>query len=267
MQDLITISGGVDVGGDLIQTVNARELHGFLQSAQDYSDWIKGRVKKYGFTENVDFTTTKGISHKTMENQKGSGRLPTEYHVSIDMAKELAMVERNVQGKQARQYFIECEKRLKTIHPQILPASFSEALRLLADTVEHNQRQTLQINRQAEVIVNQQPAVEFVGKYVEASGDKNFRTVAKLLGANELDFRAFLDSNKYMYKLNKEWVAYAVQSNLGHFTMRTGMDMNGRAFTQTLFTPKGIEYISRKWSERTLKLTRKVAARDYCDVL
>jgi phage anti-repressor protein len=103
--------------------VNARELHGFLGSNKQFSNWITDRIKKYGFTENVDFVTAnlKSLANQTLK----------EYHISIDMAKELSMVERNDQGKQARQYFIECEKKLKAVAPSALP-SFPEALRLLA---------------------------------------------------------------------------------------------------------------------------------------
>jgi anti-repressor protein len=94
--------------GSNAPTVNARELHGFLQSAQDYSNWITNRIKKYGFTEDVDFTVVKGVSNKIIENRRIGGRPTNEYHISLNMAKELAMVERNEQGKQARLYFIEC---------------------------------------------------------------------------------------------------------------------------------------------------------------
>ena len=93
--------------GDTIQTVNARELHSFLESSQDFSDWIKNRIQQYGFVEGVDY-----LIHKFTDNPLG-GRPTIDYHITVDMAKELAMVERNDKGRQARQYFIECERRLK----------------------------------------------------------------------------------------------------------------------------------------------------------
>lgn len=114
MNELIKIEKN-SVGGDLIETVNARELHTFLESRQDFSDWIKNRIRQYGFAEGVDY-----LIHKFMDNPLG-GRPVIDYHVSIDMAKELAMVERSDKGREARRYFIECEKRLKQVVNKPLP--------------------------------------------------------------------------------------------------------------------------------------------------
>ena len=99
----------------MIDTVSARELHTFLESRQDFSDWIKNRIRQYGFAEGVDY-----LIHKFMNNPLG-GRPVIDYHVSIDMAKELAMVERSDKGREARRYFIECEKRLKQVVNQSVP--------------------------------------------------------------------------------------------------------------------------------------------------
>lgn len=97
---LIKVSTAVAVGTEAsIQTVNARELHGFLQSGKQFHEWIRARLTKYGFVDGVDYTT----SVKNPERDISSGGRPTnEYHVSLDMAKELAMVERNDQGRKAR---------------------------------------------------------------------------------------------------------------------------------------------------------------------
>ena len=106
----------------LIQAVSARELHAFLQSRQQFADWIKNRIADYDFVENQDFVTFS-------ENyEKGRPRL--EYALTLDMAKELSMVERNEQGKEARRYFIECEKQLQAQQSQ-LPTTYLEALEAL----------------------------------------------------------------------------------------------------------------------------------------
>lgn len=102
--NLISIDQTV-IGVDLIDTVNARELHEFLESKQKFSDWIKNRIDQYRFIDGQDFIVILGKST--------GGRPSTEYHITLDMAKELSMVERNEKGKQARQYFIECEKKVK----------------------------------------------------------------------------------------------------------------------------------------------------------
>ncbi|WP_375702975.1 antA/AntB antirepressor family protein [Bartonella sp. AA131HXZ] len=92
---------------ETVQTVNARDLHTFLESKQDFSTWIKKRIIAYSFLERQDFIRF----HKKME---ANNAIAVEYHLTLDMAKELSMVERNKKGRQARRYFIECEKKLKS---------------------------------------------------------------------------------------------------------------------------------------------------------
>jgi phage anti-repressor protein len=101
MKELIPI-----VEKDGIPTISARDLHSFLEAKKDFSDWIKARVEKYGFIEGEDFTTIQGKST--------GGRPSIEYFLSIDMAKQLTMVEDNKQGKEARRYFIAMEKKAKS---------------------------------------------------------------------------------------------------------------------------------------------------------
>lgn len=93
------------LGGTSALLVNARDLHKFLESRQDFSTWIKNRIDQYGFLNDVDY-----LFHKFVENPSG-GRPAKEYAVSLDMAKELSMVERNEKGREARRYFIEMEKQ------------------------------------------------------------------------------------------------------------------------------------------------------------
>jgi anti-repressor protein len=98
------------IGAASVQTVNARDLHAFLNSKKDFSTWIKDRIDAYGFASEIDFTT---FEASPLNGGAGNRGIRIEYAVTIDMAKELSMVERNEHGKRARQYFIECEKRAK----------------------------------------------------------------------------------------------------------------------------------------------------------
>lgn len=92
------------------QVVSARDLHDFLGSKKQFGDWIAHRVKKYGLIENQDYVTF------SLNGEKG--RPTVEYALSLDAAKELSMVEGNARGKEARKYFIECEKELKVLAPK-----------------------------------------------------------------------------------------------------------------------------------------------------
>lgn len=94
--------------------VNARELHEFLESKQEFSNWIKNRIEKYGFIENDDFTTFDNFIKREGSNL---GTKRTEYILKLDTAKEIAMVENNEKGRKIRKYFIEVEKRFKQKNP------------------------------------------------------------------------------------------------------------------------------------------------------
>lgn len=92
------------IGKNFINAVDARELHEYLDVNSQFRDWIRNRIKAYFFEEKKDFVTF-------AKNLANGGRTK-EYAISIDMAKELCMVEKNEKGKQARQYFIECERKV-----------------------------------------------------------------------------------------------------------------------------------------------------------
>ncbi len=101
------------VAGSQIRAVDARELHAFLEVGRDFSTWLKDRIDQGLFVEGKDYVVFPGIG----ENPQG-GRPSKEYGLSISMAKELSMLERNEQGKLARRYFIECEERLIAVAPE-----------------------------------------------------------------------------------------------------------------------------------------------------
>ena len=98
------------------RAVSARELHAFLGNKRDFSNWIKSRIKQYGLIENEDYV----LLNKIVEQTGRGGHNKKEYALSIDCAKELAMVEGNEQGKRARRYFIAAEKALRS--KEVLPA-------------------------------------------------------------------------------------------------------------------------------------------------
>lgn len=109
--NLIPVFNGL-IQNQPVQLCNARELHTFLDIGKDYSTWIKDRINEYGFIQNEDYLV---ITERT------NGRPRKEYHITLDMGKELGMVERNERGRQIRQYFIRCERTLKALQqPQQL---------------------------------------------------------------------------------------------------------------------------------------------------
>ena len=129
-----------EIGAETVQTVNARDLHAWLGSGQKFSDWIKHRIEQYEFTQAVDFVVIPNF--ETDETAFGGKRKTIEYFISLDMAKELSMVERNAKGKEARQYFIQCEKIAKQ---ELIPQDYATALRAAADAWEAKQRAEAQV--------------------------------------------------------------------------------------------------------------------------
>lgn len=122
------------IEGRQVKTVNARELHAFLTVGRDFSSWIKERIAEYGFVDGVDFTIVETLSSpvsvSTSESRlygrnaaKARPQRMREYAISLDMAKELAMVERNEEGRRARRYFIDCENLLIAVAPELNQAA------------------------------------------------------------------------------------------------------------------------------------------------
>lgn len=99
-----------NIGGEQVQTVDARKLHTFLKVGRAFSNWIKGRIVEYGFVEGQDFVTAQNLSTPNPARSNSRAQRTIEYHLTLDMAKELSMVERTEKGRQARRYFIECER-------------------------------------------------------------------------------------------------------------------------------------------------------------
>ena len=94
------------------QLVIGRELHEFLEIRTKYKDWFR-RMVEYGFEEEIDFIRV--AQKRATNNLKNPVTTVIDHAISIDMAKEISMIQRTEKGKIARQYFINCEKKLKEV--------------------------------------------------------------------------------------------------------------------------------------------------------
>lgn len=111
------ISG--QIGGRETNIASAKALHGALAVGRDFTNWIKGRIAQYGFVTGVDFIQVENLSTPKRASTKSRQQIEHDYLLSLDMAKELAMVERNEQGRAVRRYFIQCEEALSRGAPEI----------------------------------------------------------------------------------------------------------------------------------------------------
>jgi phage anti-repressor protein len=121
------------IGGFPVSIVNARELHSYLENGDLFANWIKLRIDKYEFTENVDFSVAL-VNAKA----KSGGQNKKDYLISLDMAKELSMVENNAKGREARRYFIAMERKALEGAGQSVPVG-----RVSVETLEPSEQQTL----------------------------------------------------------------------------------------------------------------------------
>ena len=103
-----------ELSGEAVQVCNARDLHVCLGVGRRFATWIVERIKEYGFVEGCDFASRIGEANKSVRG----GHNRKEYDLTVDMAKELAMVERTEAGRRIRRYFIACEKKLRQIAPE-----------------------------------------------------------------------------------------------------------------------------------------------------
>ena len=149
---LIPVTEGT-IQGRAQPLCNARDLHEFLEVRRDFNTWIKQRIAKYGFVENQDYVCFEDLRSPDLGSAKARQQITKEYHLTLDMAKQLAMVQNNERGRQARLYFIECERIAmdKREHKPELHDPFAENLPAIDQGLVYSQPLCLLIQPQASV--------------------------------------------------------------------------------------------------------------------
>lgn len=249
------------------QAVNARELHEKLGNKKQFANWIQLRIEQYGFVENQDFQ----VFNQKVKNSNG-GRSRKEYALSLDMAKELCMVENNDAGRRIRKYFIEVEKKARTQNPFAIPQTYSEALQLAANQAKQIEQQKLALEqkkiendklvadgkRKDATIVRMKPKEVFTDAVAGSKGNCLVGEVAKLITQNgykigEKQFFAWLRDNGY---LGKKGERYNIpnQQYMGKnpfFYIKRGVRQGNSGVlhttSTTMLTPKGQIYFVNKF--------------------
>lgn len=207
----------IETRADGSQAVSARELHKFLGVGKDFSTWFKDRVDKYKFVENQDFVLLPNFG----EQKEGrGGHNIKEYAVSLDMAKELSMVENNERGRQARRYFIECEKRLEKQQHR-LPQTYKEALIELLWKVEENEKLQLENTQQKQIIGELQPKAAYYDEILKSQDCLTITQIAKDYGMSGHQLNQFLSEQKIQYKQSKQWLLYSNYHREGYTKSET----------------------------------------------
>lgn len=214
-------------------TVLARDLHEFLEVKTAYKDWFP-RMCEYGFTEGEDFCSF--LSEST------GGRPATDAQLTIDMAKEICMLQRNEKGKQARQYFLQLEREWNS--PE---AVMSRALRMAEKRLERFKTINANLSVQNAIM---QPKAEYFDGLCERESLTGIRDTAKLLGLKQNDFVKWLVDHKYIYRDKRgRLMPYAKHVDSGLFTVKeTYNNKTDWTGVQTLVTVKGKERFLKTFS-------------------
>lgn len=218
------------------QTVLARDLHEFLEVKTQYKDWFP-RMCEYGFSEGIDFSSI--LSEST------GGRPAMEHQITIEMAKEISMLQRNEKGKIARQYFIELEKQWNS--PE---AVMARALQMANKKIDELKNHTYLLEAKIE---EQKPLVGFAETCLKSKDNILIRELSKIAKDEGIDI-----GEKKLYKKLREWGLILADKrepsqramNAGYFVVEENnyTTAYGRVglSTTTKATPKGQVFIIEK---------------------
>ncbi|MDF1720512.1 MAG: phage antirepressor KilAC domain-containing protein [Minwuia sp.] len=238
--ELIKITD-LPTAGRHIPTADARELHGYMAVKDDFSTWMKRRIKKYEFTDGVDYW----VFSDSAENPSG-GRPTLEYKLTLDMAKELAMVENNDKGREARRYFIACEERAKSPPDPVKALNDPAVMRHLLLTYSER---VLDLEQDVAELT---PKAEALDRIATADGSECITDTAKALGMRPKDLFSWLSGNKWIHRRAgcAHWIAYQdklMRGLLEHkVTEVTRGDGSTRISEQVRVTAKGIALLAEK---------------------
>lgn len=225
------------IGGTPMNAVNARDLHLFLEVKTRFNDWIRIRVQEFEFQEHRDFEVYSNSSNAFNQQLTPA----KEYALSLDMAKELAMVERNDRGKQARAYFLECERRANDPVQALLAMSRADTLALAAQLAREKEALKAQV-------IEMEPKVAFCNAVASIEDGITVEAFAKVLGTGRNRMFEWLRQERFLMPGNLPYQRFL---NEGIFRVieKTWRDSSGEVHPrmQTLVTGKGQVYLEAKY--------------------
>ena len=215
-------------------TVLARDLHEFLEVGSEFSHWFK-RMCEYGFSEGTDFSP--------FLTESSGGRPAQDAQLTIEMAKEICMLQRNERGKQARQYFIQLEKDWNS--PEKVMA---RALQIADKRIRALEVANAELTVEKQIM---QPKADYFDELVDRNLLTSFRETAKQLEVKEKELICFLLEKKYLYRDKKGKLQPYADKNNGLFEVKECFNEKTKwSGTQTLVTPKGRETFRLLWMRK-----------------
>lgn len=240
MDELIKVT----VAENGTKVVSARELHAFLESKNHFNDWISDQTERAMMVENEDFIKTIELTEKT-EGSRLVKRELINYALTLNSAKEIAMLNGNEKGKEARQYFIECERKL--LQPKELSRLDLIKLAMEAELENQELRKAKEISDK--LLLEQKPKVEFYDEVANTTSSFDFQETSAMLklgyGRNILfkklrDCKILMNDNlPYIQYINSEYFIVVESKWMNPKTQAT------TAVNQTRCTQKGLEWLSK----------------------
>lgn len=228
--------------------VSARELYSFLDIKTEFPKWCE-RMFEYGFVENKDYAK---VIVKNEDNSKGGRSTIIDYALTVDTSKEISMIQRTEKGKEARQYFIACEKRLGSYeNALILLGVQKEVVPQIAKVYRERDSIKLELAISNAKIIEDSPKVVFADSVSGSKGCMLIRQFAKDLCTEDFKIGQkkvfqFLISNKY---INEKHEPYQNFVNMGIFEVITRVIGNPKVTEPkktTKITGKGAVYLAEK---------------------
>lgn len=244
MKELIKI----EVNENQEPIVNGRELHKALEIETPYAKWF-GRMVEYGFNENIDFVS---LGQNCPKPQ--GGRPEINHAIKLDMAKEIAMIQRNENGKKVRQYFIQVEKDFNS--PEKIMA---RALKFAEQRLNVLQ---LENTQQKQIIGELKPKADYLDKILQSKALVTITAIAKDYGMSAKELNKKLHNLKIQFKQGHQWFLYSKYHDCGYThsetveykhkdgtvdtTMNTKWTQKGRLFLYDILKKNGIVPVIEK---------------------
>lgn len=240
--------------------VDARTLHAALQVGRDFSNWVRGRLEEVGAHENTEYLVLDGSPDLA---KTSGGRQRRDYWLSLDLAKEIAMLERSEIGKQIRRYFIQAEKALRK-RALALP-NFGdpvEAARAWADAMEGKRNAELASQKAQQKILALEPQAQQFQTLMSADGTYSVADAAKILGTGEIRLFTLLRDQRVLMDKHRSGpehhnVPYQPFIDRGYFKVITRPRENSERISYTTrITPKGLAWIQKTYFPERLLLSQ-----------
>ncbi|MFY2154670.1 phage antirepressor KilAC domain-containing protein [Cytobacillus firmus] len=214
--------------GDIL--VSGRELHEFLEIQTPYKKWFD-RMSEYGFDENVDFIT---VGQKS-PIANGGFQERKDHHIKLDMAKEIAMIQRSEKGKQARQYFLELERKWNS--PDMV---IKRAHEFLQKRVEELTTNNLVLTQQVHEL---KPKASYYDMVLQNKSLLSVSKIAKDYGMSAMALNKKLHELGIQFKQGDIWLLYSKYQDKGYTQTTTHVIDAGKSRVSTKWTQKGRLFI------------------------